>query len=551
MFGEIDKMDGATSLAEPLPTLGTVLNALGGSLLSALSAPRGLDVPVSMPVIYDREEKLQGQAGGILLLVGIAATDPAASEAVSVAARGGFAAIVTKPRGAGFGTLVETAQASGIALLACADEVSWRRLDALVSAAVGIDYAANPLQAGDMFTLANAIAGVLSGAVAIEDAARNVVAYSTVPGQRIDEVRSQGILARRIPDLAKHDLQYREVFSASSVVHYPFDPSTEELPRAAIAIRAGAEVLGSIWVIEEHPPLIADAIQVLEDAAKMAALYFLRTRTAIDLERQARGEVLRGLLEGRATLSIAESLGLGSPDPCALVGFSLARIDERGRVPFVPHLGTEVDRHISALRPEVPSVTIGATAYALIPSSADEGSALRLARETARHAGSVLGHPVRAAVQIASDPLRLPDTRDQVDETLRVLAEDPTAPDVARAADVSARILLARLRDAIDRHPTRVRHPSVNAILELDRRRGTAYRATLLAYFEAMGDVGSAAKRIQVHANTLRYRLRRAETLFGFDFGDPDERLLLWLQLRMMVDHLDEASVPDRSPAAN
>jgi DNA-binding PucR family transcriptional regulator len=38
-----------------------------------------------------------------------------------------------------------------------------------------------------------------------------------------------------------------------------------------------------------------------------------------------------------------------------------------------------------------------------------------------------------------------------------------------------------------------------------------------------------------VHPNTCRYRLARAEQLFGLALADPDERLLLWLQLRLAI----------------
>ncbi len=546
MIGDIDKRNGSsssTSGARPAssPTLRTVLTALGGSLLSSLCAPHGLDVPVSVPVIYDRAEALREQADGILLLVGSEAAAPATLDAIRTAARSGYAAVVAKLRNDEPRPLVESSHDNGIAALACADELPWRRLDALLSAAIGVGTgASSSLQAGDMFALANAIAGVLGGAVAIEDAARNVVAYSTLPSQRIDDVRSQGILARRIPDLPKHDQQYREVFAAPSVLHYPFDASTDELPRAAIPVRAGAEVLGSIWVIEEHPPLVADATRVLEDAAKMAALYFLRTRTATDLERQARAEMLRGLLEGRAmTPSLAESLGLRPAQPFVVVGFSSTSFDEGGSIPFVPHLGTEVDRYISAFHPDDSSVAIGSTVYALIPSLADEGSALRFAREAALHTESVLGHPVRAAAQIGTDPVKAPDVRDEVDETLHVLAVDPTAPRVATAKQASNRILLSRLHNALQRYPTML-HPSVESLCVHDRERGTAYRKTLLAYLEAMGDVAAAARRIQVHPNTLRYRLRRAQAVFGIDLDAPDERLLLWLQLRVLVDRVEQ-----------
>lgn len=514
--------------------------------MSVLSAPHGLDVRVGTPVIHDPAEDLTEEADGILLLVGADVGAPTTLDAVASAAQKGYAAVVAKLRGQGGQSLVDASRRTGVAVLACADELPWRRLDALLSAAIGVGGGtASSLQVGDMFALANAIAGVLGGAVAIEDAARNVVAYSTIPGQQIDEVRRQGILARRIPDLPKHDQQYREVFGAQDVIHYPADPATGELPRAAIAVRAGGEVLGSIWVIEGHPPLVVDVNRVLEDSAKMAALYFLRSRTATDLERQARGEMLRGLLEGRvAAGSVADPLGLRPGESFIMVGFSSARFDQTAPIALIARLGTEVSHYVSALRPDVSTVAIGRTFYVLMPSLDSETFALRFARDAARHAESVLGHPVRAAAKVSSDPRDAPALRDEIDEVLHVLTTDPGAPPVATAEQVHNRILLVRLRDALERHP-KLTHPGIGALRKHDHERGTAYCQTLLAYFGAMGDVAAAAKDIRVHPNTLRYRLRRAQAMFGIDLDDPDECLLVWMQLRLLlgaVDHEQERS---------
>jgi len=48
----------------------------------------------------------------------------------------------------------------------------------------------------------------------------------------------------------------------------------------------------------------------------------------------------------------------------------------------------------------------------------------------------------------------------------------------------------------------------------------------------ALGDIPRAAAAENVHANTLRYRLRRLVEVSGINLGDPDERLLLSLDLR-------------------
>ncbi|MFG2826233.1 hypothetical protein ACGFWI_01925 [Streptomyces sp. NPDC048434] len=69
----------------------------------------------------------------------------------------------------------------------------------------------------ELFALANAVAAVIGGSVAIEDLDHRVLAYSSVPGQRIDELRRRGILDRRVPDEPEQRRQYREVLGAPGV----------------------------------------------------------------------------------------------------------------------------------------------------------------------------------------------------------------------------------------------------------------------------------------------------------------------------------------------
>jgi DNA-binding PucR family transcriptional regulator len=80
---------------------------------------------------------------------------------------------------------------------------------------------------------------------------------------------------------------------------------------------------------------------------------------------------------------------------------------------------------------------------------------------------------------------------------------------------------------------SRLREGVGPTILSHDAAHGTGYADTLLAYLDTGGDVAAAARRLNVHPNTCRYRLARAEQIAGFNLGDPDERLLLWLQLRL------------------
>jgi DNA-binding PucR family transcriptional regulator len=55
---------------------------------------------------------------------------------------------------------------------------------------------------------------------------------------------------------------------------------------------------------------------------------------------------------------------------------------------------------------------------------------------------------------------------------------------------------------------------------------------TLLAWLESADDANAAARRLHVHPQTIRYRLRQLSELFGDALGDPDARFGLLLALR-------------------
>ena len=55
--------------------------------------------------------------------------------------------------------------------------------------------------------------------------------------------------------------------------------------------------------------------------------------------------------------------------------------------------------------------------------------------------------------------------------------------------------------------------------------------ASLRAYLAALGNVRDAARALDIHTNTLRYRLERAQQITGLRLDDPQDRLLTALQL--------------------
>jgi hypothetical protein len=384
----------------------------------------------------------------------------------------------------------------------------------------------------ELFALVNAVAAVIGGSVAIEDLDHRVLAYSSIPGQRIDELRRRGILERRVPDEPEQQRQYREVLGAPGVVRLPV-LSPDELPRAAAAVRAGDLPLGTIWAIVGEGLLDASGDRALLDAARLAALHMLRRRSSAELDLRAREDALRAALRGEGTPQETRfQLGLAERSQLTLLGFAPPAygVDRTG--PAVVRLAAAAARHWAAVHHEAAVATVGRTVHVLLPQSGP-AEARRLGEQAVAALSRTLETPLRAAVsRPADDPAELPGLRAEVADILRVTTASPDSPAVAALTDVHARVLLLHCADELARRP-RLRHPGIEAMRAHDRSRHTDYAASVVAWLDAVGNVGEAAQRLTVHPNTLKYRLRRARELFGLALDDPDVRLSCWLQLRL------------------
>lgn len=520
-----------TGSAGSVSTVQTLLDALGVALLHVLVAPEGLDVPVRGTAIYDPADPMPDGDAYVLLLVGTRVDSPDAKEIVREAADRGYAALVVKTRGSEASVLVTEASRQGIAVLGTADDMPWRHLDGLLVSVLGSrGLAAEVTSSGGeaLFALANALGAVIGGSVAIEDLEQHVLAYSSVEGQRIDPLRERGILDRQVPDYPHHRPQYLSVLQNPGVSRFP--AVADELPRAAVAIRAGDLPLGTIWAIEGEAGLGPEEELALLDAGRIAAMHMLRGQDVSEREQHLRGEVLRALLAGgRSGGDAAGRLGLVAGAEHCLVAFAYA-----GALPHslpATRVGGAAARYVAAYRPEAVTTTTSTAVYAVVPGS--EEVVRRFANGALPSLRQAAGAAVRAAVSASCRDLGdLVVLRKETDAILRAAAVDPAAPIVATVADVHARILLDRVADELERE-ARLRHPGVARMVAHDAERGTDYASTVLVWLEAQSDASTAAARLQVHPNTLRYRLRRVQERFGLDLADADTRLSVWLQLRL------------------
>jgi purine catabolism regulator len=93
--------------------------------------------------------------------------------------------------------------------------------------------------------------------------------------------------------------------------------------------------------------------------------------------------------------------------------------------------------------------------------------------------------------------------------------------------------LLLALKDRNLDHLRRFYQETLGPLVEHDERKQGDLIRTLNGFFEANGNLAKAATDLDVHRNTLVYRLERIAELTGLNLDDPDNRLILNLALKV------------------
>ncbi|MFF7415635.1 PucR family transcriptional regulator [Streptomyces lydicus] len=543
-------------IARPRASLERVLDDFGSTLLELVCGDLHRTDNVSSVVIHDPvdEQSLSNQA--VVLGVGVRTPEETARLLKYLGQRGAAALVVRGPI-ALIPQVEEAVEESGIALLALLRGASWAQAVATLNALITEPAAAEPTapglagdsSTGDLFALANAVAALLDAPVVIEDRSSRVLAFSSRQDEA-DSSRVETILSRRVPERIIRMLEQRGVFqslyrSDAPIYVDPLEPTTgqgHQLARVALALRAGDEILGSIWVAVQSP-LNPERTQALCDAGKLVALHMLRLRADADTERRRRTDLVSTALGGTQSapdalrqLGLAEQvtvvLALALLQPHGHDGHGTAHgylIAERHR------LADAFAMHLAAAHLGSACAMAGDVTYGIMPvprGRADgEERALRVAGDFLDRIGE-RSNILIGVGSVAAGSTGLPRSRGDADRALRVLRASGASRRAARMADVQAEALLLELGDVVK---TRGETPSgpVARLAAYDAEHHASLVKTLQAWLEAFGDVNAASDAMYVHPNTFRYRLRRLGEVGGIDLNNPDHRFAAMLQLRL------------------
>lgn len=528
---------------------GRVFDDLGVTLLEVAHGRIDVDRHIGGVVIHDPIDPPVYPADAVVLAIAVHDAD-ALVGLIETAGAAGAVAVIARTVGGLPASVREAADRAGVAVLSLARGATWTQLAALLRSLLAEDDVGRTpaeslggVPSGDLFAVANAIAAMLDAPVTIEDRSSRVLAFSG--GQeRADPSRVETIIGRQVPDRYARVLTEMGVFrdlyrdDAPVVVDPVKLGEGVSTQRVAIAVRAGDEVLGSIWAAMDGP-LTRERDVTLREATKLVALHLLRIRAGADAQRRLRAELVSRAVDG----------GPEAPDALGRLGLTARRVAVAAAAIVTPgddaagheaiaereRLADAFALHLSAVQPGAAVALVGDTVYGILPvdDALAEERALRLAEDFLRRVGDRIpavigiGRPASTAAEIAR-------SRAQAHRALRVLVEHPGERQVAPIAEVQTASLLLDLEDLRRARGDEVPDPLAR-LVAYDAEHGAHLVDTLRAWLDHLGDIAAAAASAFVHPNTFRYRLRRVAEVSGLDLDDPDARFAAMLEIRTLL----------------
>ncbi|WP_343240752.1 MULTISPECIES: helix-turn-helix domain-containing protein [unclassified Streptomyces] len=524
-------------MGDPVTGLARVLEELGSTLLHLVCG----ELPqkeIGGVVIHDPldEPELPDNA----LVLGVGLRDDLPGVVARLGGRGAVGLVVRGPVEPDE-QLVAASRDAGVAVLAFTRGATWNHLTGMLRTltAESDPYDANGhTRSGDLFAVANAIAALLDAPVTIEDRNSRLLAFSSRQ-EEVDPSRVQTILGRQVPVHYTRILEERGVFQAIYRSNRPVFvaplPESGELPRVAIAVRAGDEILGTIWAVVPEP-LDQERTESLFEASKLVAMHMVWQRADADSERRLRADLLSAALgNGPGSREAVQRLGLRderaivmalTAAPAATEAPAQAGADRK-------RLADAFAMHLAAAHPRSVAALIGDVAYGILPLArhdAEERPRV-IAAEFLARVGSRL-RPLIGVGRLADDISALARSRSSAEQALRVLRAGVLDQQVALFDEVHVEALLLELADLVPQAD--LPSGAIARIVAYDSDHQANLAETLRAWLDAFGDVAEASAAMFVHPSTFRYRLRRAAEVGAIDLGDTNARLAAMVQLRLM-----------------
>ena len=389
------------------------------------------------------------------------------------------------------------------------------------------------LEGGDLTAVAQTLRDLLERSVLIDSAGFEVLAHAE--HGPMDESRQRVLrLGRTPPEIVQRIMRrgiYAEVQQKMRHVRLPAMPDMGmTMERVVSPIVVGGEIYGYIWIIAGDRPLTELDELAIDRAATVAALVLLKEQAVREAEQSVRGDLLAQLLRldsnlDSATLERAHLAGYRTDQPHQAL-FVISRPATGGNL---SQLLTQIERKLRYWGE-----------WGLVVAR-ERGIAV-IVEARATSAGSGLAQKLVTELNNAAQPMMIGVGQIYPEEKSlrRTYAEALEAAEIGRRLGNPNRVVnfwelglldwLYRLPDeALAANPYLRK---VETLAGHDARTRGELTLTLETYLEYGGALAEAATALNVHRNTLLYRLGRIEEIADVDLRDTKQRINLYVALK-------------------
>jgi sugar diacid utilization regulator len=335
------------------------------------------------------------------------------------------------------------------------------------------------------------------------------------------------------------------------------------LSRACLAtpVTVGETMLGYLLIIESGEGQDVDVdLLIASYVGTLFALTLAHERTSTDLGRRYQAAVVDSLISGHFldaedARRKASSIGLANDQPYRIAVIRLRAEPLSDHAPALPT--PEVEDLIGVLESQSGAIGVrrGSGAAVLLPETSETtaghdqiASAIRsaLAKTTARQPRLLDSGPTCGLSESTCGPDRAPRLLRQAETAVEIGVRIGRAGHVIPYDSLGIYRLLLQIGDIPQLWD--FAEEVLGSVINYDATHTVGLISTLSVYFSQRDSVKRTARRLQVHANTVSYRIRRIEQLSSLDLTDPDDRLLAHVAIKIVESQRADTG-PDRLAA--
>ncbi|MCD7036224.1 PucR family transcriptional regulator [Metabacillus sp. GX 13764] len=387
--------------------------------------------------------------------------------------------------------------------------------------------------------MADRISEVLLCPITIEDVNHRLLAYST-HDDCTDQARISTIIGRRVPEKVINSLWKDGTIPKLMETDEPVRVShIDEVGlgnRIAISIWKNKEVIGFIWALEIHKTLDQDDLQLLKKAAQAVKNKMVNLQVRKIKKEERNQELLWKLLTGHLTMQkqISESFEQIQVKEPALFSIALFRFPEK--------ISDTAERQINYLlqttqQIQIPLSTIDYDKLLVLVDLKEElplaslkefsGAVIRQLDErfSIKNVSAAIGG-IYSNLALAGKSYR---------EALSALRIKQRLPEETAGLIHFSELGIYQYLDVL--REKRQEEGYVNwqllMLKEYDLEHRTNLVETLEVFLDSDSSVHTAAKALNVHVNTLNYRLKRIAEIAEINLKNQNEKLTIYLDLKL------------------